>query len=948
MFGKLNRLTLCLAALCMAAQAGYADLVGHWKLDDGSGTVAADATGNGHDGTLLNGPTWVEGLLGGALKFAGGSQKVDVPFSAKLNPADEFTVSVWANVDPTGTSHRSPITSRDDYPQRGYILYVEPGNTWQFWTGTGTTTTAWHTTAGPAVTFDEWTLVTGTVSGTQKKLYINGSLVAEGTAAFGPNTAQVLRIGGGATEGAGNYFFVGMVDDARVYNHALSEMALAYLIEGKPYPFADSPKPSIGAMTETGQVTLQWNPGELAVSHNVYLGDDEEAVTNATPEDADLFLGSVTANKVQVGGAGTTYPAGLTPGKTYYWRVDAINDGEPDSPWKGQVWSFWVKPATAWNPSPTEGLKYILTDQDLSWSQGQDPLFHTVYFDESFEAVDTATGGINMTTSTTYDPGTLAPDTAYYWRIDTFTKAGVTEKGPVWSFQTAPEIAVGDPNLLAWWKLDEGAGKNVLDWSGHNHHGTLGGSPQWVGGYAGSGLAFNGSTDYVNFGTPADLYLPRSYSYCAWFKVGKNLFGNSGAQYLLCIGSRSDLVLGVEDQVGVNGDLMLHYYDTAPGFHAVGVGQVVWKSDEWRLVVATKDATGHKIYLDGELKNSDTNANNNNYATTRMISLGAKAWLSPQVAFFNGLLDEVRIYNRALSESEIEQLRRVNPLLASEPTPARDVTVDIRDVDSLNWVAGDSAVSHDVYFGTDKAAVAAAGKDSPEFQGNQSGTSFTLAGLIEFGGGNYYWRIDEVEVDGTAHTGDVWMFTVPVYLPIDDFESYTDDDVNELTIYQAWIDGFSNEASNSMVGYLNSPGGTFGETAIVHSGGQSMPLQYDDANTPYFSEAERTWTSAQDWTAEGVDTLTLYFRGQASNGPDQLYVALKDSAGKTAVVAHEDPEATVAIGWTRWNIPLSAFTGVDPSRIKTMYIGLGDRNTPTPGGTGRLFIDDIRLTRAEP
>jgi len=297
MFRTLNRLILCLAVVCLAAQAGRAGLVGHWKLDDGSGTVAADATGNGRNGTLLNGPTWVEGYLGGALKFAGNSQKVDIPYSAALNPIDEFTISVWANVDPTGTSHRSPITSRDDYPQRGYILYVEPGNTWQFWSGTGA---GWHTTAGPAVTFDEWTLVTASYAGGQKKLYINGSLAAENAAAFGPNTQQVLRIGGGATESAGNYFFVGMIDDVRVYNHAVSELELDYLVEGKPYPFASSLAPKNGAMTTTGQVTLQWTPGELATSHNVYFGEDQEAVANATPDDADLFRGSTTATTLAV------------------------------------------------------------------------------------------------------------------------------------------------------------------------------------------------------------------------------------------------------------------------------------------------------------------------------------------------------------------------------------------------------------------------------------------------------------------------------------------------------------------------------------------------------------------------------------------------------------------------------------------------------------------------
>lgn len=943
MFGKLNRLILCIGTLSLLAQTGYADLVGHWKLDDGSGTTAADATGKGHNGTLLNGPTWVAGQLGGALKFAGGSQKVDVPYKAELNPADEFTVSIWANVDPTGVSHRSPITSRDDAPARGYILYVEPGNAWQFWTGTGT---AWHTTAGPAAVFNEWTMVTGVYSDGQKKLFINGSEVAASTALISPNTKQVLRIGGGATESAGNYFFVGMLDDARVYNHALSEQELAYVMEGKPYPFAAAPKPKIGAMLNATQVTLQWSPGEMAVSHDVYLGEDQEAVANATPDDAALFLGSVATNKVQVGGPGSKYPTGLTPGKTYYWRVDEINPADPESPWQGQVWSFRVQPATAWNPSPADGLKYIGLDQTLSWSAGQGAIFHTVYLGTSLDALGTATDGF-MTTATTYTPfESFKTDTTYFWRVDEFTMTG-TVTGPVWSFRTMPEIPVTDPNLLAWWTLDEGVGNNVLDWSGHGHHGTLGGNPQWVGGYAGGGLAFNGTTDYVNFGMPTDLYLPRSYSYCAWFKVGKNLFGNSGAQYLLCIGSRSDLVLGVEDTVGVDGDLSLHYYDTAPGFHAVGVNQVTWRSDEWRLVVATKDASGHKIYLDGELKNSDANPNNDNYNLARIISLGARAWTSPQVAFFNGTLDEVRIYNRAITTDEIQGLLRVNPLLASEPGPARDVTLDLLHVDSLSWTAGDSAVSHDIYFGTDRTSVAAADKDSPEFQRNQAATTFSLDGLVEFGG-SYFWRIDEVEADGAVHTGDVWKFTVPPYLLIDDFESYTDAIENEATIYHTWIDGFSDHSNGSMVGYMDSAGGTFGERAIVHGGGQSMPVDYNNVNSPYFSEIERTWTAAQDWTAEGVDTLTFYFRGRTTNGPEPLYVALKDSAGKTGFVTHPNAEAALAGQWTEWNIPLSAFTGVNPERIRTMYIGLGNRDRQTPGGAGLLFIDDIRLTRAQP
>ncbi len=935
MLRTLDRLILSLAVACMVAQSSHADLAGHWKLDEGTGVTVNDSSAGGNNGTFEGDPAWVAGAVGWALEFDG-DDWVNCGTSSALSTTGPLTVACWIN--PTALNEQQALLGYDG----GYTLKAN--------------VTQLRFTA-PAI-LDHSGTSSPLANGTWQHVAVTFQPSQAGGLIFYINGVETERLDASAINaGTGPFrisrnqwgeYFTGRIDEVRIYNQILTATEIQAAMEGEPFPFAVAIAPKEGIMLTTGQATLEWKAGDLAVSHDIYFGQDKEAVANATTEDADLFVGNTTGTELPLTGAGARYPDGLTPGATYYWRIDEVDDSNPDSPWKGPIWSFWIQPVTAYAPVPADGAKYTLVDQDMSWAAGQNALYYTVYSGESFETVDTATAGVTMTTSTTYDPGMLATDTTYYWRIDTFTKLGTMERGPVWSFQTLPEITVADESLLAWWKLDEGTGSNVLDWSGHAHHGTLGGNPQWVGGYAGAALSFDGKDDYVGFGTPSDLYLPETYSYCVWFKVATNVFGNIGTQYLLCFGSRSDLIFGVEDNVGVASDLMLHYYDTAPGFHAVGVGQVVWDADQWHLVVGTKDAAGHSIYLDGQLMNSDTNTNNDNYNTTRIISLGARAWTSPQIEFFHGLIDEVRVYNRALTENEIQDLRIINPLQASEPSPVRDATVDIRDMDSLSWVAGDSAASHDVYFGADRSVVAAAGRDAGEFKGNQSGTSFPTADLVTFGGGTYYWRIDEVEADGTTHPGDVWAFTVPAYLLIDDFESYIDDDVNEMTIYQTWIDGYTNHTSNSVVGYMNSLTGTFGETVIVHGGGQSMPLAYDDVNTPYFSEAERTWASAQDWTAQDVDTLTLYFRGSADNGLDELYVALTDGTGNTAIVTHEDPEAAQALGWTAWNIPLSQFVGVNRARIKTMYIGLGDRTAPTPGGSGILYIDDIRLTRSEP
>ena len=98
---------------------------------------------------------------------------------------------------------------------------------------------------------------------------------------------------------------------------------------------------------------------------------------------------------------------------------------------------------------------------------------------------------------------------------------------------------------------------------------------------------------------------------------------------------------------------------------------------------------------------------------------------------------------------------------------------------------------------------------------------------------------------------------------MDDFESYND---NDNRIYDTWIDGLTNN-TGSLVGYMQAP---FAEQTIIHGGKQSMPLEYNNIKTPYYSEADRTWDTAQDWTGSGADTLVLYFQGRRHLVPEQV------------------------------------------------------------------------------
>ncbi len=208
-----------------------------------------------------------------------------------------------------------------------------------------------------------------------------------------------------------------------------------------PGPNASGPNPPDGALHPDTWVSLGWSPGAYAVSHDAYLGDNFDDVKEAT-RDSVVFRGNQISTFYVAGFPGFAYPDGLVPGTTYYWRVDEVNDTEPNSPWKGDVWSFSIPPKTAYFPDPADGAEFVDTGVQLSWTGGFGAKLHTVFFGDNFDDVNNATGGLPQG-ATTYTPGTLKLAETYYWRVDEFDIID-TFKGDVWSFTT--EGAVGSPD----------------------------------------------------------------------------------------------------------------------------------------------------------------------------------------------------------------------------------------------------------------------------------------------------------------------------------------------------------------------------------------------------------------------------------------------------------------------------------------------------------------------
>ncbi len=192
---------------------------------------------------------------------------------------------------------------------------------------------------------------------------------------------------------------------------------------------AVNPSPDEGDIVEDTWVNLTWFPGDFAVSHDVYLGENFDDVNDGL---GDTFRGNHGSTSFIVGFPGYPYPDGLVPGTTYYWRIDEVNDTNPNSPWKGPVWSFRVPSRIAYDPSPPDGAKFVDPNVILSWAQGFGSKLHTIYFGDNFDDVNNAVVGLPQA-ETTYRPGTLELEKTCYWRVDEFSGAA-TEKGDVWSF----------------------------------------------------------------------------------------------------------------------------------------------------------------------------------------------------------------------------------------------------------------------------------------------------------------------------------------------------------------------------------------------------------------------------------------------------------------------------------------------------------------------------------
>ncbi len=815
-----------------------ADLIAHWKFDNNGNDEIGSLTW-----TLNNGATFSTDRKEGSHSLLcdgvdDHAHHTPPDGSATRAAFSTHTVTLWFKAD---TVSGTQVIFDEGGSTNGLAIRINDG----FLETAAQNSQVIFTTSTPFSSTD-WTHVAVTFEDGLLKLFVDGVEQASVTASFTTVSAHSNAAGIGARRSQDAFdntatgdYFGGLIDDVQIYSEALPLEEILDILAGRPK--ARNPEPADGTLGVTTPL-FSWTPGSFAVFHDIYLDTSPEL----GPEDliAPRWMAPVY-----------WYAAGLEPGTTYYWKVDEIDPDGTVHP--GRVWTFTYSPNEAWMPQPADGVPYVDPNTTLTWIAGLTGLSHDVYLGTDEAAVTDGADDVfkGNTYETSFVTGDLEAETTYYWRIDEVDTGGNKVTGEVWSFTTLPEIPITDPNFVVWWKADEGIGSRVIDWSGHGNHGTFNGEPQWVEGFDGAALNFDG-------GTQSAVYYFNDVTWSA---------------YTMAVWAKADVLWQSN-----NSSICATYATTAGGFqfsfdaannyqYHADVDYIMGPASlGWVHLAVTYNGVNATAYYNGDPVGTFVPAADD--LAWNKFAIGVNR---AEDNWFDGSVDDFRVYNRELSFEEIQLVMRIDPLRAWKPQPVDGAVTDVRTTLPLTWLAGDSASQHDVYLGTDKAAVAVADATDTSgiYRGRLGATSYTPAEGIEWGR-QYFWRVDEINTDGSVTTGGVWGFTVADYLIVDDFESYTNDIGRR--VFEVWIDGIGftqpdpgnlGNGTGSAVGHdvwsLDSPylDGDIMETSDVFSGAQAMPLYYNNTALPYYSEAERTWTPPQDWTFNDVNTLVVYFKG---------------------------------------------------------------------------------------
>jgi PKD repeat protein len=612
-------------------------LVLAYGFDEGTGTTATDSSGGNHGGSLVNGAAWSSsGKYGKALSLDGSNDFVQV--NSPALPTGDFTCTSWVYLD-TLPAFQAIASVNGAVP--GLELDVEGSRIVVYSNGARCITSSGTVAAGA------WSHVALVRSGNTLRLYLNGVLdPASGTTTGAQNVGTcALLIGADADSGclgALNGYLDGRIDEFRVYNRTLNgaeiQADLNTPTSPPPPPLPDTTPP----VRSNGQPSGVLPAGTTQAT--ISLLTDENALCRFSTVPGTPFASMSGLFETTGGTAHSATVTGLTDGTTYNCYIRSMDtSGNVNADDFVVTFSIAMPPPPDTVPptvtltAPAPGLAVsgtVSVAADASDSIGvvgvQFLLDGTTLGSEDA----TSPYGISWNTAGV-GPGqhTLAAR-ARDAAGNQATSAGVTV--------TVVNAVTG---LVAAYSFNEGAGVTVFDASGNLNSGTISGAVWTTAGKYGKALQFNGLVDWVTVADANSLDLSNGMTLEAWvFPMNSP----AGWRTILAKEQNDELIYALYASSKGNNQPLTEVFVNGTPRNLTGGTRL--PGNTWTHLAATFNGSVQRLYVNGT-QVASRNQSGSMAPSSGAVRIGGNSVFGE---YFKGIIDEVRIYNRVLTQGQIQ------------------------------------------------------------------------------------------------------------------------------------------------------------------------------------------------------------------------------------------------------------------------------------------------------
>ena len=688
--------------------------VGYWPLNENTGTTTVnDVSGNGNTGTMsgFSSSSWVQGKLGSALDFDGTDDYVNVGNSNTLDLTKQFTISGWfyRNSDSGGFERLIAKTNKDNAGNNDWSWMMQIDNTDKLEVGcVNTGDSASQLDSASTIPAGSWHHLVGIKNATEYEIYIDGVKNASGITSgiFGDckDNNMEAYIGRLGDAGTWYYGFNGKIDDIRIYNYIRTPSQIVEdMNAGHPAP--GSP---------IGSSTIYWKFDEQGTTAN-NSGTDEsldgthsgpvfrlenstsggcklngcenfDTTTDDTLISDPAFFDSLTGmsasfwlNPQTLATTRSIVSKSNTSQETFLIQTDATNSDElrvyiadtvTDTAnyyttnnadfTAGATFANWQHIAVVYNAgaAATDRVKVYKNGRQLGGSvTGTIPSDGLTASTANFQVGESHKGtsalityidevkiyNFALTQSQVYADATAGSAAAMGGVLGTHDNEGFGGNPPIgrWNFDENTGITANDSSV----GFNLGSLTNGPFWV------PVVGAPKYANGLAGSTLDFNGSTQYVTWGDVLNLSGQQSFTLSAWIYFDSDPL--TKAEFIIEKGSNYWLWWNGDNSFSLGDNTVVFGYSRSGGDRQIANA---WTPTQgrWYHIAGVHDSTGDtlKIYIDG-LQLGATGTGATESLTTSTTALQVARRTIDGTRFFDGKIDDPRIYDYALSQTQI-------------------------------------------------------------------------------------------------------------------------------------------------------------------------------------------------------------------------------------------------------------------------------------------------------